>query len=663
MLLRSKMLKLFIFCMAVLFALAIALPPSGDAQAAPPVNFTQELVANGLTNPTAMQFSPDGRLFVALEGGQLRVIKNGVLLPTPFLTVTTTTAGERGLLGIAFDPDFLTNGYVYVYYTVPTPVHNRISRFTAASTDLSNPLSDVAAAGSETVILELSDLVAANQNHNGGALNFGPDGMLYAAVGENQVGANAQSFDNMLGKILRINPVPGSVVPPDNPFLAQTTGNNGVIYAIGLRNPYTFAFQPGTGRLFVNDVGEAAWEEINEVLPGQNFGWPYFEADDQLIAPPPGFTYTSPRLAYDHGTFGFSCAVTGGVFYNNVSYQYPADYVGDYFYGDFCSGWISRYDTTTSTSQLFADNLGNFGLVDLKVSPDGVLHFLTRNGNAVYRFTYSGPPEILQHPASVTASEGATVTFTCAATGTAPIAYQWQRNSVDVPGATGLSYSLTATPADNGAAFHCVATNGAGSVGSNPAVLTVTAAGGPAQPVNNVGGPAIGVFDPGLSKIGLLPAGGIGLPGEQITWVTTVSNNGGAAGSNITVVDNVRPELRIDDVSTDRGAITVSGQRVTVTIPALAPGERIDFRIVTTVLSSPADGVIDNTVTIDGTAISARATVPLITALPSTGETPAWRDPLMSLMIAAGALILGGLALIGGLWLRRTLLPTYATNI
>jgi uncharacterized repeat protein (TIGR01451 family) len=199
-----------------------------------------------------------------------------------------------------------------------------------------------------------------------------------------------------------------------------------------------------------------------------------------------------------------------------------------------------------------------------------------------------------------------------------------------------------------------VATNAAGSVNSNPATLSVTSAGSPAQPVSNAGGPAIGLFDPGLSKIGLLPAGGIGLPGEQITWVTTVSNNGGAAGSNIVVVDNVRPELRIDDVSTDRGTITVSGQRVTVTIPALAPGERIDFRIVTTVLSSPAGGVIDNTVTIEGTAVSARATVQLVTALPSTGESPAWRDPLLGLMTAAGALIVGGLALIGGLWLRRS---------
>src|SRR6185436_19817850 len=156
-----------------------------------PSGFTETRVTGGLADPTAMAFAPDGRLFVAQQGGQLRVIKNGALLATPFLTVTVSSSGERGLLGVAFDPDFASNGFVYVYYTATTPaIHNRVSRFTASG--------DVAAPGSEVVILDLNNLSGAT-NHNGGALHFGPDGKLYVAVGENADGSNSQTLGNLLG--------------------------------------------------------------------------------------------------------------------------------------------------------------------------------------------------------------------------------------------------------------------------------------------------------------------------------------------------------------------------------------------------------------------------------------------------------------------------------
>jgi glucose/arabinose dehydrogenase len=197
-----------------------------------------------------MEIAPDGRIFVCEQGGRLRVIKNGVLLPTPFLTVSVDSNGERGLLGIAFDPGFgQLNSFIYVYYTVPsTPRHNRVSRFTANG--------DVAAAGSETVILELDNLTNAT-NHNGGAIHFGPDGKLYVAVGENATADNSQTLSNRLGKVLRINS-DGSI-PNDNPFFNTASGANRSIWALGLRNPFTFAFQPGTGRLFINAVGKDTW--------------------------------------------------------------------------------------------------------------------------------------------------------------------------------------------------------------------------------------------------------------------------------------------------------------------------------------------------------------------------------------------------------------------
>jgi glucose/arabinose dehydrogenase len=158
------------------FLVLAGVAPTTMQAATLPAGFSETLVAQGLSRPTAMQFAPDGRLFVCEQGGRLRVIDNGVLLTTPFVSVTVDSAGGRGLLGMAFDPNFATNQFVYVYYTATTPtVHNRISRFVANGT--------IAVPGSETIIFELDDLSGALIN-NGGALSFGHDGKLYAAVGD-----------------------------------------------------------------------------------------------------------------------------------------------------------------------------------------------------------------------------------------------------------------------------------------------------------------------------------------------------------------------------------------------------------------------------------------------------------------------------------------------
>jgi glucose/arabinose dehydrogenase len=209
-----------------------------------PAGFTEALLAGGLSAPTAMAIAPDGRIFVCEQRGRLRVIKDGVLLATPFLSVNVDSSGERGLLGVAFDPAFETNHYVYVYYTVPSPQHNRVSRFTANG--------DVAVSSSELQLLNLNTLSSAT-NHNGGALHFGADGLLYIAVGDNNNGANAQSFSNLFGKILRINA--NGTIPTSNPFYSSTSGTNRAIWARGLRNPYTFAFE---SRL-IADVHQRRW--------------------------------------------------------------------------------------------------------------------------------------------------------------------------------------------------------------------------------------------------------------------------------------------------------------------------------------------------------------------------------------------------------------------
>lgn len=348
------------------------------ARGAVPDGFRDALVAGGISGPTAMAFAPDGRVFVAQKTGALRVVSNGRLLSRPFLRVRPDARGERGLLGVALDPGFRKNGYVYVYYTARTPkVHNRISRFTAARNASGAP-GNRAKTGSQKVILELNNLSSA-ANHNGGAIHFGEDGRLYAAVGENARPENSQTLRNLLGKILRINK--NGSIPRDNPFYGRARGKNKAIWALGLRNPYTFAVQPGTGRIFINDVGQKTWEEINRGAKGANYGWPRYEGPENDPR------YRPPIFAYRHGNTGTTgCAITGGAFYNPARNTFGAAYQGDYFFGDFCNGWIRRYDPRTDRATSFATT-PQFGLVDLQVSRNGDLYYLHRATNSLRKIS------------------------------------------------------------------------------------------------------------------------------------------------------------------------------------------------------------------------------------------------------------------------------------
>ena len=262
------------------------------AAATLPGGFTETVMATGLASPTAMALAPDGRIFVTEQGGRLRVIKNGALLSTPFVTVTVNFIGEQGLLGVALDPNFSATQFVYLYYTVKRPkVHNRVSRFTANG--------DVAAPQSEVILFEL-DAVNDGSNHNGGAIHFGPDEKLYIAVGDAANGSNSQTLSNVLGKMLRLN-ADGSI-PQSNPFY-MTPGANPSIWALGLRNPFTFAIEPWTGgRLFINDVGQDTWEEIDQGSPGANYGWPVAEG------PTTDPRFVSPLYAYALERFPLRCS-------------------------------------------------------------------------------------------------------------------------------------------------------------------------------------------------------------------------------------------------------------------------------------------------------------------------------------------------------------------
>jgi glucose/arabinose dehydrogenase len=328
-----------------------------------PAGFREATIASGLLKPTAMEIAPDGRIFVTQQDGAVRVIKNGQLLATPFTTFTDINSeGERGVLGVTFDPNFASNHFVYVYHTTTQgSIHNRVSRFVANG--------DVAQAGSETTILDLDTLNAAN--HNGGAIHFGKDGKLYVAVGDNASGSfPSQRLDSRFGKMLRIN-ADGSI-PTDNPFYTTTSGVNRSIWAYGLRNPFTFAVQPRTGRIFINDVGTSTYEEINDGRAGGNYG--YITTEGPTTDP----RFISPIFYYAHGyTATTGHAITGGAFYNTNTPAFPRAYYGTYFYTDLVTGWIRSFNPTSRVSSAFATGLS--APVDLKVGMnDGLLYYLVR---------------------------------------------------------------------------------------------------------------------------------------------------------------------------------------------------------------------------------------------------------------------------------------------
>jgi len=274
-------------------------------------------------------------------------------------------------------PDFATNGYVYVYATRTASgvANNRISRYTANG--------DVAAAGSELTIRNLPNLSGAT-NHNGGAIHFGADGKLYVGVGENASPSRSQDLADPFGKILRFND-DGSI-PTDNPFYATQSGIAQAIWAYGLRNPFTFAVQPGTGRIHINDVGQGTWEEINVGSAGANYGWPNSEGPDGVTG-----GITGPLFAYNHGSSGgagpggffVGFAIAGGAFYP-ASGPFPAGYRDQYYFADYSNKFIGRVDLANgNAAYAFGSVSGN--PVDMLVGADGALYVLTQGG--ITRFT------------------------------------------------------------------------------------------------------------------------------------------------------------------------------------------------------------------------------------------------------------------------------------
>ncbi|MCO6490495.1 MAG: PQQ-dependent sugar dehydrogenase [Phaeodactylibacter sp.] len=453
----------FLFLLLFSFSLFAAQLPPG---------FAEEKIAEGL-DPTAMAVTPDGRILLTEKSGSVRIVENGALLPDPFLQIEVDNYNERGLGGIAIDPNFEQNNYLYIFYTVAGANHNRISRFTANG--------NYALPDSEVILFELEAL--SGTIHNGGAMHFGPDGKLYIAVGDGANAANGQDLNTTLGKILRINP-DGSI-PADNPFYGQLSGNNRAIWAYGFRNPFTTAMQPGTGRLFANDVGGGDFEEVNEILAGRNYGWG--DVEGFLSGNPAPPNYKDPLYAYSHQE---GCAVIGAAFYDPPAQQFPGRYLGKYFFGDYCAGFLRVLDP--GSGEIIEDFASGIERpIGLLTAPDGSLYYLERRGlgggsqqdntstsnGVLWRifFTGSGAPFISSSPGPVLAPAGEEASFEVSASGAPPLAYQWQRNGADIPGATAPAYTLTTSLADDGSLFRCRVSNDEGEAFSEAALLTVTA--------------------------------------------------------------------------------------------------------------------------------------------------------------------------------------------
>jgi hypothetical protein len=304
-----------------------------------------EVVATGVGPAPAYLTSPpgDGRLFVAALDGRVRIVRDGRVLPTPFLDLRdrVATGGEMGLFSLAFHPRYASNGFFYVAYT-DRDSDVRIERYrVSADRDAADP-------SSARLVLSVDPPSSA---HFGGLIKFGPDGKLYVGIGEGGVGATAQDRSSLNGKLLRIDVDAGDpyAVPADNPFAGQA-GARGEIWAMGLRNPWRWSIDRETGLLYLADVGSNFWEEVN-VAPvtrgGLNYGWPRMEGTycwPESVTGCDREGLVLPALAYGHGDRGtghpWGCSVTGGYVYRG---RRMPGLRGHYFYGDYCKGWVSSF--------------------------------------------------------------------------------------------------------------------------------------------------------------------------------------------------------------------------------------------------------------------------------------------------------------------------------
>ncbi len=395
---------------AAAVGLLLALVPIEPVRGQLPTGFSREVVLteNGITS---LHYAPDGRLFITRQNGQVRIFKDGNLLKTPYATLGVSQQNERGLVGLALDPDFTTNCFVYVYYTTgPTSpsfsgtVVPRISRLHGCG--------DVADPG-ETILRDFPTTgKALSYHHNGGDLQFGPDGKLYVGIGDAGNSSLAQKLGNFRGKLLRLNS--DGTAAPGNPFVG-VAGALPEIWAYGFRNPWRMTFRPSNNALIAGDVGAKHWEEIDYVFAGGNYAWNVYEgpckrnepAPKEADCTPDPTTYPAkfeyPILFYphppvlaplgdgpepDHVGEG-NAAVIGGVFVNGGNY--PAAFQGRYFFGDFVQHFVHTVVMDASNQVVLEEPFDMLpgGPATLTVDPDGNVLVYDWGSDNVFRFVYT----------------------------------------------------------------------------------------------------------------------------------------------------------------------------------------------------------------------------------------------------------------------------------
>jgi glucose/arabinose dehydrogenase/fibronectin type 3 domain-containing protein len=497
--------------------------------------FTSEVVA---TLPpftlVGMAWAPDGRIFVWQKNGVVRIIKNGTLLPAPFIDLSAhvNTFDDRGLWGLAFDPDFANNGYIYMTYvyepgTDPNDSGAKTSRFVRVTASTTNP--DVAQSGSEIVILgsisqgpcsdypATADCIPADgSTHSIGTIRFAPDGTLFLGNGDGASGdfadpkaLRAQDLNSISGKILHINK-DGSAVP-GNPFYDGTNSVRSKVWLYGVRNPFRFSLQPGTNEIWFGDVGWNTWEEVDRGIKGSNYGWPCYEgnntvsqfASQSVCQSLPASSVTLPFYTYNH-TFG--SAAIGGPFYTGNAY--PSQYRNSFFFADYPGHWIQRvtFDANNQpvSVQPFATDVDT--PVTLEQGPDGNLYYLSFASGKIMRIRSSGPSA----NASATPTNGYSplpVTFSSAGSvnpGGGSLTYLWDFGDGTTSTSANPSHTYTSATVHTYPAKLTV-TNSSGLSSSSTVNITV----GSTPPV-----PTITTPSPGLSVV----------PGQTVSYSGTATD-------------------------------------------------------------------------------------------------------------------------------------------
>jgi len=362
-------------------------PPSGPPLPGETGTLELQPVASGLSSPLYLTApAGDPRLFIVEQAGRIRIVESGQLLAQAFLDIRDRVAsgGEEGLLGLAFHPNYAGNGYFYVDYThlnnARDTLYTLIERYSVS------PAPDSADSASHKLILRI---VQPYTNHNGGLVMFGPDGMLYIGMGDGGSGGDpenrAQNPDSLLGKLLRIDVDHGDpyAIPASNPFAAG--GGAPEIWALGLRNPWRYAFDRTPGLLYIADVGQNLWEEVSVAPAGQgglNYGWRIMEGLHCFNATSCSSTgLVQPVVEYGHAN---GCSITGGFVYRGTR---APSLVGQYFYSDYCSGWMRSFAyangaVTGQTTWSLNVSLGN--VLSFGEDSAGELYVLS-GGGSVYR--------------------------------------------------------------------------------------------------------------------------------------------------------------------------------------------------------------------------------------------------------------------------------------